>query len=395
MTPAARIQTAIEILDRVVGGVPAEQALTQWARASRFAGSGDRLAVRDHVYDALRRLRSYTALAGGGAPGGRVAMLGSLKAAGIEPASLFTGQGYAPVPMNEAENAAMLRAPELAALPDAVALDYPDWLETPLRDSLGQDFLAVMQAMQQRAPVILRVHARRGTREAVGASLAKEGIATKPHGLSMTALEVIDNERKVAKSDAYLSGLIELQDAAPQAAVEALPLRSGMRVLDYCAGGGGKVLAMAALVDAQFVAHDAAPARMRDLPDRARRAKASVRIVETDKLGEEPAFDLVLTDVPCSGTGTWRRGPDAKWTLTADRLAELQKIQAAILDAAADCVSANGYLAYMTCSLLKGENLDQITGFLKRRPGWKLLGERLFTPLEGGDGFYSALLTRG
>lgn len=394
MTPAARIQTAIEILDRVLGGASAEQALTQWARASRFAGSGDRNAVRDHVFDALRRLRSYSAMGGGGRPSGRIVMLGALKAAAVDPDALFTGVGYGPMPLSAAETVAFADAPSLRSLARSIALDYPDWLEDALQRSLGETLLPVMQAMRHRAAVILRVHARRAERTAICADLARDGIVARPVNLAGHALEITENERKISQSSAYKAGLVELQDASPQAAVEDLPLRRGMRVLDYCAGGGGKSLAMAALIDGDFFAHDIAPARMRDLPERARRAEANIKQIATAMLETAAPFDLVLADVPCSGSGTWRRSPEAKWALTPERLVELQRIQAEILDTAAGHVTADGHLAYMTCSLLACENADQVRAFLHRNPDWSLVRERRYSPLEGGDGFYCALLTR-
>ncbi|MGL4280913.1 MAG: RsmB/NOP family class I SAM-dependent RNA methyltransferase, partial [Albidovulum sp.] len=221
-----------------------------------------------------------------------------------------------------------------------------------------------------------------------------EDIVTRPHPLASFALEVIENAQKIRQSQAYLSGLFELQDAAPQAAVEALPLKDGMRVLDYCAGGGGKSLAMAARAKLKLFAHDAAPRRMADLPARALRAGVRVTTLASSDLGRHAPFDLVLTDVPCTGTGTWRRAPDAKWTLTAERLADLLRVQAAILDRAAELCGPGGWLIYMTCSLLGQENGDQIAGFLARHPAFTLRHERLITPVEGGDGFYTAHLSR-
>ncbi len=392
MTPAARIAAAIGILDRVLDGEAAERALTGWARASRYAGSGDRAAVRDLVYDALRRLRSLAALAGADAPSGRALMLGYLRAAGQEPGSVFTGEGHAPASLHDAERTALRDAPLPGALPELIALDCPDWLGPPLKESLGTEFAPVLKAMQNRAPVFLRVNAKRGDRDTIAARLSAEGITAAPHPLASFALEVTDGERKLRNSECYRDGFVELQDASPQAAVEALPLKRGMRVLDYCAGGGGKSLAIAARMDCDVTAHDADPRRMRDLPARAARAGTSIRIAQSDP--RDQSFDLVLLDVPCSGSGTWRRDPDAKWKLTPERLQELLRLQAEILDRGRMLVAPNGTLAYMTCSLLAAENTGQIADFLERHPDWRLVNERIFTPLQGGDGFYSAHLTR-
>lgn len=392
MTPAARIGAAIEILDRILGGTAAEQALTSWARAHRFAGSGDRAAIRDHVFDALRCRRSFVALSGG-AESGRALMIGALRVEGRPVGEVFSGEGYAPAPLGAEEAADLASAPSYEALAELVALDCPDWLAPALRDALGEDFAQVMQAMRHRAPVILRANAARGSRADIREALAREGIESIPHPLANHALKVTGNAQKIRNSRAYSDGLVELQDAAPQAAVEALPLKPGMRVLDFCAGGGGKSLAMAARNPGRYVAHDAAPARMRDLPVRARRAGARIEIRDSAQLATG-AFDLVLIDVPCSGSGTWRRAPEAKWTLGPERLAELVGLQARIFDTAARHVAPGGSLAYMTCSLLGAENRAQVAAFLARTPGWRLVEKRLYSPLDDGDGFFSALLMR-
>ncbi|MDO8884083.1 MAG: RsmB/NOP family class I SAM-dependent RNA methyltransferase [Pseudotabrizicola sp.] len=382
MTPAARISAAMEILDRVLAGAPAEQALTNWARGSRFAGSGDRNAIRDLVYDALRCRRSYAAL--GGAETGRGLMLGALRASGSDPATLFTGQGHAPSPLGPAD---VGRAPE-----GAEALDLPDWLVPLMAASLSDDLPAVAHALRQRAPVFLRVNLRRTTVPQAIAALATDGITAQPHALADTALEVLDGARKIQTSQAYLTGLIELQDAASQAVVNALPLRDGMRVLDHCAGGGGKTLAMAARAALILFAHDAVPGRMRDLAARA--ARAGVKVTTTDRPEGVAPFDLILADAPCSGSGSWRRDPQGKWALTPDRLAEIGAVQDSILDRLAPMIAPGGVLAYATCSLLTVENEDRIRAFVDRTPGWQVIAMQRFTPLTGGDGFFLAQLTQ-
>jgi 16S rRNA (cytosine967-C5)-methyltransferase len=381
---AARIAAAIDVLDRHLGGEAAEAALTQWARGNRYAGSGDRAAVRDLVYAALRCRRSYAVL--GGALTGRGLMLGHCVAQSIDPQAIFTGGKFCPAALTEAERA---RHAEPEGLD---ALDCPDWLAPLLRAALGADFAAVMATQRNRAPLFLRVNAARATVPQAQAALAAEGIETKIRSEVKFALEVTENARKVATSIAYAHGLVEVQDLSSQAAVAALPLRQGMRVLDYCAGGGGKLLAMAAQAPGDYTAHDADPARMRDLAARAERAGVPVRLVQA---GQAPGGqDLVLVDAPCSGSGTWRRTPEAKWRLTQERLAELTTLQGDILDAAQAHVGPTGFLAYMTCSLLGAENEDQVAHFLADNAGWRLAEARRFGPIGGGDGFYLAVFAR-
>jgi len=222
--------------------------------------------------------------------------------------------------------------------------------------------------------------------------LRQDSIKTVAHDLSKTALQVTANARKIQNSAAYLSGLVELQDAASQAVTDMVPLRDGQRVLDYCSGGGGKALALAARAKVQMFAHDADPRRMRDLPDRAKRAGVSVTI--TDNPAKTGPYDVILTDVPCSGSGSWRRDPQGKWALTEPGLTAVCAVQAEILDKVAPLLAANGVLAYATCSMLHDENEAQIAAFLLRHNGWILQAQRRFTPLLGADGFFVALLTR-
>lgn len=391
MTPAARIAAAIGILDRALAGEAAERTLTNWARANRYAGSGDRQAIRDLVFDALRCRRSFGWLGGGDT--GRALMIGMLRWQGADPAGIFDGSGYAPPPLTEPE----ITVRDLALATRGERLDCPDWLLPHFDGALGPDADATLTALQSRAPVFLRVNLARLTREDALARLSGDGITGRPHALSPSAVEVISGARRVAGSECYRDGLVELQDAASQAVADSVPIRSGARVLDYCAGGGGKVLAMAARAGAarllaDFTAHDVDPARMQDIPARADRAGVAIRV--SNRLQGLGKFDAVLVDAPCSGSGSWRRAPQEKWRLTPDRLAQLVTLQGEILDRAAALVAPGGVLTYATCSLFDAENGAQVMGFLARHGGWQQVWCRNFTPAHGGDGFFAAHLTR-
>ncbi len=386
MRPEARVAAAAEILDDILRGDPAERQLSRWARAHRFAGSGDRAAIRDLVFEALRRRRSYAWM--GGAETGRGLMIGAVRASGAVPETVFTGARFAPAPLSEAERAA---GALLDDAPDPVRLDCPDWLWPDFVDTYGEDVGPILSAMRDRAPVFLRVNSAKATRADARESLEKDGIEAEPHPLAETALLVGKNARQIRNSRAYRDGLVELQDAASQAVVErCLAFVGAGRVLDYCAGGGGKALAFAAAGVNDVTAHDAATERMTDIPARAERAGTPLRIAPR----AEGLFDLVLCDAPCSGSGAWRRQPEAKWTLTPARLSELNALQDSILRAAQHHVSPGGTLAYATCSLLPVENDARIGAFRARNPGWQVVSQTHWTPLDGGDGFFLAVLQK-
>ncbi len=382
MTPPARLSGAMEILDRILNGEGAEQALTHWGRANRFAGSGDRHAIRDLVFAALRCKRSYAAI--GGALTGRGLILGHLRREGTDPQDLFTGTGHAPSPLSAAD------APR-EALP-LEALDCPDWLGPQMQASLGENFAATLTAMQHRAPTFLRVNGRKATPDAALTSLTRDGIIARTDSANELCLEVLENARKINISEAYLQGLVELQDLSSQSVVLDLPLKSGDKVLDYCAGGGGKSLAMAARVDGHFHAYDHFPNRLKDLPLRAQRAGVEVAILADP--GSKAPYDLVLCDAPCSGSGSWRRDPQGKWALTPEKLLEICGLQAEILDHAAQLVQPEGALVYVTCSVLQAENENQVLAFESRHPDWRCEGSKRRGVTGRGDGFFAAQFRR-
>lgn len=384
MTPAARVQGAIEILDAYLSGQSAEQALSRWCRSHRFAGSKDRAALRDLVFDALRCRASYAWLGGG--LSARGLMVGALRKRGLAPEDLFNGQTYAPFPVTGDEIAQFGQAENM---PDDVALDMPGWLFAQLQDSFGEAALGVCAALQQRAPVDLRVNTLKASVGQAEEALYEDGIATERVAGVATALRVVEGARSVVRSRAFTDGLVELQDAASQLAVLRSPVPHKGRILDFCAGGGGKALALAAGSGGCIHVHDANLKRMRDLPDRAARAGADLRMWNR---AEARAFDLVFCDAPCSGSGTWRRSPEAKWTLTPDRLAEYVATQRTVLTAAAPLVRPGGFLVYATCSILTVENAAQTAWFLQAFPAFSLLEASQMLPENPGDGFYFGIL---
>jgi len=201
----------------------------------------------------------------------------------------------------------------------------------------------------------------------------------------------------VGQSKAYRDGLVELQDASSQAVTWFANAKPGMNVLDYCAGGGGKALALYDAIEGKgsVVAHDIASVRMNDLPARAARAGARITVASPARLAlKEASFDLVFVDAPCSGTGSWRRTPDAKWRLTESNLKKLNGVQSDVFDQASTFVKPGGSLVYTTCSILKCENDDRVTSFLEIAQGFELEDKILLTPMTIGDGFFSSRLKR-
>ena len=384
MTPGARVAAASDILDSIQNGQPAEQALTRWARASRFAGSGDRAAIRDYVYDVLRNWRS-DACRGGGQTG-RALMIGRLRAEGVDISGLFDGVGHAPPPLS-AEEAESGEPPQTK---EGIWI-LPDWLVDAFTNSLGKRAEAAAQALTLRAPVTLRVNLRKTDPANAQARLLKDGIETAENPRAHTALTITQGPRRLRNSPSYLNGLVELQDGSSQAALAGI--KGTGTALDFCAGGGGKALALAA-TGWRVTAHDVDANRMRDIPARALRGGHDITICAPEDIARAGAFDLVLCDAPCSGSGTWRRTPEAKWTLTSDRLQDLMSMQVQVLDAAREYVAPQGQLIYATCSVLNEENEGQINAFLARYPEWQVTHMQRWDVDDWGDGFFVAHLTR-
>jgi len=385
MTPAARISAAIEVLaDIAARRRPAGDALKDWGLGHRFAGSGDRAAIAGLVYDTLRRRASATHVMGSEEPRalvlGMLALMRGLDLAAIS--ALADGGRFAPAPLTDAERAC-LADPDLRGAPPFVRGDYPQWLHASLRHVFGEDAVAEGAALAARAPLDLRVNTLKGEPEAVRAALAH--LNPEPGRFSPLALRIhLDSEGKappVTAEPAFLRGEVEVQDEASQlAAILARPL-PGTQVLDLCAGAGGKTLEFAALMDnkGQLYAHDSDIRRLKPMHERL--ARAGVRNVQVrsprgaeDVLHDlEGHMDLVLVDAPCTGTGTWRRNPDAKWRVRPGALAQRTSEQSKILEEAARYVRPGGRLAYVTCSLLDEENGAQVRALLSKRPDFAIV----------------------
>jgi len=418
MTPAARLQAAIDIL---AGLEPTQQSvdrfLRDFFRARRYAGSKDRRAISQRVFDILRHRARFAHHMGDASA--RALMIAALLADGEDPAALFSG-GYGPAPLNDAERATIATAPPPA--PPHVMGEYPLWLEPSLARAFGPRLAEEMQALQSRAPVDLRVNTLKATRPDVLVALKAEGFSSTPTLYSPAGIRIPPGEGSAAlsASSLFLSGAFEFQDEAAQLSSLLAGAQPGMRVLDLAAGAGGKALAMAAAMENRgtILAFDDVPSRLKPLAERAARAGAGCITLAEKRGGPlwgDGKFDLVFLDAPCSGTGTWRRQPELRWRLTPERLAELTRLQDWLLDDAARHVvergaGPGGQLVYATCSLLLEENEDRVVAFLGRNPAFRrtpavsawhrpipgLEEDFHASPaLTGTDGFYCALLQRG
>ena len=431
MTPGARIAAAIEVLAEIATRRrPAADALKDWGLDHRFAGSGDRAAIAGLTYDALRRRASSVWLMGDDAP--RAVVLGMLKrerGLAVEAiGKLFDGAKYAPAALSEAERGRLSSA-TLDGAPAHVVGDYPEWLDPFFARVFGDERAEEGVALSMRAPLDLRVNALKAERDDVIESLAD--LSPEPTRWSPVGLRIkLGAEAKspaIHAEPAFIKGLIEIQDEGSQLAARLVGAQPGEQVVDLCAGGGGKTLALAAAMQnkGQIYATDDDKRRLAPIHERLERAGARNVQVRTPRGSSDVLADLagrmdrVLIDAPCTGIGTWRRNPDAKWRLRPGALEERRREQVAVLDRAAGLVKPGGRIVYVTCSLLAEENGDQVRDFLARHVKFSVekpasvadvLGERaylfkravlmsdeglLMTPRRTDtDGFYVSVMAR-
>jgi 16S rRNA (cytosine967-C5)-methyltransferase len=436
VTPAGRIAAAIELLEAILGSSPGTISPTRpgdaiandYFRARRFIGSGDRRAISDRVWQVLRTRRRLAWWLRGDAVPGRIASARLLVAASLlleggalgGVASAFSGGRFSPAPLGPDELTALRRLEDHTldhrGMPDAVRLELPDWFFSRLAERFGAELEPELQALLEPAPLDLRVNLLKTTREAAQAALAVEGLDAVPTPLSPWGLRIA-GRRPVTGGPAFQSGLVEIQDEGSQLVAALVDASPGHRVCDFCAGAGGKTLALAMTMANRgtLFACDTSAPRLENAARRLRRAGVSNverhLLEQGDKWAKRRGgkFDRVLVDAPCTGTGTWRRNPDARQRLTEADLGELIARQSAILNAAAPLVRKHGRMVYATCSLLQEENEAQVMRFLARHPDFALVplsrawpfdnavpcgGDFLaLTPARHGtDGFFAAVL---
>lgn len=428
MTPAARIAAAIELLDEIgTNRRPADQVASFYFKGRRYIGSKDRRAVAETVWRVLRRQARIDwwleFLDHPKDARARVFADLALDGGSLTP-DLFEGAHSAPKPGKEERRLVdQLKGKDIfnRDMPAWVKGEFPEWLAPRLEAVWGETMLREIGAMRDEAPLDLRVNTLKATRDEAIIALKKEGIAAEPCALSPLGLR-LKSRVALVQVQAWRDGLIEVQDEGSQLVALVADARPGQAVVDYCAGAGGKTLALAAAMGnkGRLVACDVAEWRVDKAQDRLRRNgvhNVTRRVIsgEADKWIKRSAqsYDRVLVDAPCTGTGTWRRNPDAKWHLSETDLLELVERQKAILDSAARLTKPGGRLIYATCSVLAEENERQVEGFLAGHPDytarpipelWTELAQtpcpvagpwlRLSPLSHGTDGFFAAVLER-
>jgi len=429
MTPSARVSAAIEVLTDIGAHKrPASEGLKHWGVTHRFAGSGDRAAIGNLVFDALRNRASSALVMGDDSP--RAVLLRTLvtrwNQTPEEVAALADGGPHAPAPLSEAELAGL----KGAIPPDAPAYirgDYPEWLAPAFERAFGARAADEGAALAERAPVDLRANTLKANRDKVLKALRRfdaQPTPHAPHGVRIVHGPGAARSPHVEAEPGHGKGWYEVQDEASQLAVLLSGAAPKQQVLDLCAGAGGKTLALAAAMGntGQLYAYDSDRLRLRPIFERLKRA--GVRNLQVLPAAEPAGLaeldgnmDLVLVDAPCTGSGVWRRRPDAKWRLRPEMLETRLADQRTVLDQAAPLVKPGGRLAYVTCSVLPTENRDQVESFMARFPDfklvpWRQLWERnlpgaapasadgseetlLMTPSSHGtDGFFVAVMER-
>jgi 16S rRNA (cytosine967-C5)-methyltransferase len=429
MTPTARLSAVIEVLDDLDRRPrPVNDALKDWSLTRRFAGSGDRAGIGSMVHDALRKRNSARWMMDADTP--RATALGMLNVArGMQAsdiAALCDGSRFAPEALSDAEMAA-LSSRDLADAPAHVRGDYPEWLHPSLAQAFGKDAAAEGESMARRAPLDLRVNTLKTIRlKALPALSEYEAVAGQHSPDSIRIPPRADGRIKPVQADPlFLKGMVEIQDEGSQIVARLADPQAGHQVLDLCAGGGGKSLALSAMLNnkGQVFASDVDSRRLAPIHERIARAGARNIQIRTPRGGVMPLddlkdrMDIVFVDAPCTGTGTWRRNPDAKWRMREGSLEIRLKEQVEVIDNALSFVREEGVLIYVTCSVLPEENDQQVSGLLERHKAFeridlsaspaframpslasavrKTAHGLLLTPLRTGtDGFYVSALRR-
>ena len=412
MLPSAHIEAVIDLTDQVAvsldkNGPAADILVRKYFRDRRYAGSKDRRRVTGLLYDIIRRWGYLVDITEQDA---RRMVMAQLTLVDDDPYQYFTGEKHAPAALSDAEKKFLETVkPESE---EHHRLNYPLWLEAALKDRFGEKFVQEMSALNERAPLTLRI-AR--SAEKILTFLIDNHIGYS-RGIHANSAIILDQQQQIRDWPIYRKGLVEIQDEAAQLAVKYAQLEPGQQVMDLCAGAGGKALAAAGYMKnkGQIYAFDINESRLKELKVRAKRSKHHIfqshvlTVKNRDSiLGEfKGKMDRVILDVPCTGTGTWRRNPESRWRISPESVESYIRTQRGLMDEAWEMVKPGGRVAYMTCSILKGENELQIEQFIEGHGDAKLIpikkqgieameGTLLLSPFSRGtDGFFVVILEK-
>ena len=406
MTSSAILKAAQDILNLLTLNEMSARVIISWERRNRFAGSKDRRKIRDIVYSCLRN-KSYllhcwpaeTKLS----LGRKLVLsfiydLNNSKSLEFEFLKDFYGNkdhefSNPSVREKDILQKAFVQKNKIEI--ESIRYSYPEFLHKELKESLGLDFPEVMATFAKRGDVFIRANKVKIQGKELEEALAKEGFVVEGFPALESAYKIVNPSNQIKLSALFSNGFFEFQDFASQKIIKKIPIQEGMAVLDFCAGGGGKSLALASeylnMID--LYAYDIKPNRLKSLKFRADRALAKVNFLNHASVYKN-FYDVIIVDAPCSGSGTWRRDPMSKWRLSFKALKEISDKQLNILQSISGRVSNSGIIAYITCSILKRENEHVVTKFLNKNRHFSLEYTSTVSPLEGGDGFFLAILKK-
>ena len=399
MRQDARANAAISILDYFLVGQNLNSVLSRWAKNNRYAGSSDREYIRNIVFDVLRVKKTLTSvLEKEKQPiNGRGLVFLYSVFHELELNDIFTGQKYGPEKLTIFEKEFSKISKENINGCFGITDNIPGFLIAEFKRSLGKKFEKVMRLLEKRAPISIRVNPLKSDISSLLECLSLEGIEGKKSKRVRYGINIIGNPRRLTQTQAFKDGCFEVQDAHSQKIIEDLPLNEHTKILDYCAGAGGKILSIACSLKGKgkFYIHDIDERKLKEANLRAERAGVKFKRLDIENLQKYCcSFDSVIADVPCSGSGAWRRNPQQKWRITPESFNEILIRQTIILNEVKDLIKKNGYIFYITCSVLKIENEEVIYKFLSDNKHFRLLNKKEVTIDNHGDGFFCAVLQK-
>ena len=399
MRKDAQANAAISILDDFLDGQNLNSILFNWKKNNRYAGSSDRESIRNIVFDILRVKKTFiSVLEKEKQPinGRALVFLYSVFYA-LNLNEIFTGEKYGPKKLTIFEKKFLKISKKNITRYFRIADNIPDFLIPEFKRSLGRKFKNAMRLLERRAPISIRVNPLKSDISSILECLSLEGIERKKSKTVKYGINIIGNPRRLTQIQAFKDGGFEVQDLHSQKIIENLPVFENTKVLDYCAGAGGKILSIACSLkgNGKFYIHDIDEKKLKEAVSRAMRAGVKFKRLEVENLQQYHCiFDCIIADVPCSGSGAWRRNPQQKWRITPESLNEILTRQTLILNEIKDLLKKNGYIFYVTCSVLKIENEDIIYKFLMENKNFSLLNKKNVTIDNHGDGFFCAVLQK-